>query len=360
MANFLAKREDELTAGVKSTILQLPNVTQVREKRPDSEGIDVVLEVIRGQDRVVLPVQVKSQGYPRDVAEAARRLVKYRDERNGARRRPIVPLIIAPSLSPGSRKMLQELGVGYWDSGGSLYLQLPDALYLLDRPAPSVERRRTRGLFRGSSAQVLHQLLLEPERAWHGSELAERAGVSPYTVHQVLGYLEEQLWVEREGKGPHKLRHLRDPGGLLDAWAEAHSLDEYVSHPLHVLAPRPDERDRLVLEFLESHSVEYALTLEAGALRVAPYVSGFGALSVLVPADVAWERCLKGTRLRPVAEGANVFLLAQRRGSAPLMGRREVDGAWVASNVQLYLDLWNWPRRGKEQAEHLRRECLGY
>ncbi|MCE7875386.1 hypothetical protein DYH09_34165 [bacterium CPR1] len=359
MANFSLAPVVELSAAAKRTILELPNVTQVREQLADSEGIDVVFEVVRGKDRVILPVQIKSQGYPRDVAEAARRLVKYRDEHK-TNRRPIVPLLIAPSLSPGSRKLLQELGVGYWDSGGSLYLQLPDAVYLLDRPVPPVERRRTRGLFRGSSAQVLHQLLLEPERAWHGNELAERSGVSTYTVHQVLGYLEEQLWVEREGKGPHTLRYLRNPGGLLDAWSEVHSLDDYVSHPLHVLAASPDERDRLVLEFLESHSMVYALTLEAGALRVAPYVTGFGVLSVLVSADVAWERSLKGTRLRPVSEGANVIFWAQRRGLAPLMGRREVDGVWVASDVQLYLDLWSWPRRGKEQAEHLRRERLGY
>jgi len=47
-------------------------------------------------------------------------------------------------------------------------------------------------------------------------------------------------------------------------------------------------------------------------------------------------------------------------GSAPLLFRQRVHDAWVASDVQLYRDLWAWPRRGREQAAHLRAERLTF
>lgn len=33
-------------------------------------------------------------------------------------------------------------------------------------------------------------------------------------------------------------------------------------------------------------------------------------------------------------------------------GKRTVAGLWVASDVQLYLDLYDYPIRSREQAEH--------
>ncbi len=48
------------------------------------------------------------------------------------------------------------------------------------------------------------------------------------------------------------------------------------------------------------------------------------------------------------------------RERSPLLFRQRVHDAWVASDVQLYRDLWAWPRRGREQAAHLRAERLTF
>jgi hypothetical protein len=34
-------------------------------------------------------------------------------------------------------------------------------------------------------------------------------------------------------------------------------------------------------------------------------------------------------------------------------GKRRIGGLWMASDLQLYLDLYDYPLRGREQAEHL-------
>ncbi len=150
-------------------------------------------------------VEAKASGYPRDVRQAIWRLAEARRFEQ-----PVadVPLVAAPAISESSRALLRRHKMGYWDAGGSLYLELPWALYLIERPVPPGRSRIVRSVYRGSAAQVLHTLLLEPGKAWHVSELAQRARVSLSTVHQVCTFLEAQLWMEKEGRGPRAARRL--------------------------------------------------------------------------------------------------------------------------------------------------------
>jgi hypothetical protein len=53
-------------------------------------------------------------------------------------------------------------------------------------------------------------------------------------------------------------------------------------------------------------------------------------------------------------EGKLVLLSPRYRHSA-WYGERDVQGLKVVSDLQLVLDLWNYPVRGREQAEHVLR-----
>ena len=118
---------------------------------------------------------------------------------------------------------------------------------------------------------------------------------------------------------------------------------------------------RAVAGALADLGVEHALTLGSGARLVAPYGTDAERAWVLVPAGAAGrlEGMARASDLLPVEEGEAVTFLITRERS-PLLFRRQVQGFWVASDVQLYLDLWAWPQRGKDQARHLRAERLGY
>ena len=52
-------------------------------------------------------------------------------------------------------------------------------------------------------------------------------------------------------------------------------------------------------------------------------------------------------------------MFLQAKDDAPLAFREPVDGLWLANCFRLYADLRRDPRRGREQAEHLRREVIG-
>ena len=63
--------------------------------------------------------------------------------------------------------------------------------------------------------------------------------------------------------------------------------------------------------------------------------------------------------LRRVGEGANLIVLASK-SAGELQFRERVDGAWLASPIQIYLDLLRGEGRSKEMAEHFRKERIGF
>jgi hypothetical protein len=351
----------DFSAGLAEGLAWLPDVEVLsvdQDMRIDGRQIDMVVSSrVKGRP-VQFLVEVKAGGYPRDVRQAIWQLDGLRriDEHDAR-----VPMLAAPAISAASRELLQRDKVAYWDAGGSLYIELPWALYWIDRPVPSGRQRVLRNVYRGSAAQVLHTLLLEPGRSWHVTQLAERAQVSVSTVHQVCTVLEAQLWMDKAGKGPRAVRRLSNPGALLDAWADAHLLTNYAARRFHRWMREPAELLYGVTGALDRAGVEYALTLSSGAALVAPHLMPSEQVWVLLSANdaTALGGVVQASDLQPVDEGETVtFLLTRQR--SPLLFRRHVWEYSVASDVQLYLDLWAWPRRGKEQAKHLRAERLGY
>lgn len=272
---------------------------------------------------------------------------------------PTVPFLIAPTLSDASKRLLREEGIAYCDRGGSLYLETPWALYYIDRPPMRQERNVLPNIYRGRRTQVLHVLLAHPDQEWHITTLAEAAAVAVSTAHEVLEMLEKELWVERRGRGPSAVRILREPGALLDAWAQRHSLKDYMPRSYYRFAPTSDRLRTDVTRILEEHGVAYALTLASGAELTAPYLTHVDQLSLLIPQKTSLAKITETAGLAPVEEGANIAIYLCRE-QGPLLFRHQVNGIWVASDIQLYLDLYASPGRGREQAVHLRRQRLAF
>ncbi len=52
-------------------------------------------------------------------------------------------------------------------------------------------------------------------------------------------------------------------------------------------------------------------------------------------------------------KGANLILMHPYYPNSAFYDSRVIDGLPVVSDIQLYLDLYGYPVRGREQAEHL-------
>jgi hypothetical protein len=161
------------------------------------------------------------------------------------------------------------------------------------------------------------------------------------------GLLEQAFAEETEGG----LR-VRDPQGLLKAWAAA-----YVptARAVSVFSLDPADRlERRVIEWGERRSVRCALAEFSGAAKVAPMVRHKRAAFYILergPRDVlrslSAELDLKEVDSGPsavlwVTSDDSVFYNASSRG-----------GLTVVSPVQLYLDLMKNPARGREAAEEV-------
>jgi len=176
----------------------------------------------------------------------------------------------------------------------------------------------------------------------------------------VLTELEKFDWVVSRGQGPGKERHLQQPGALLDAWVN--HLAVMRSLPLRRYFVPSAHVEGLVEKFAEvcaASKVEYAITHEAAGQRYAPFPSTVSQMRRRLLGGPAADRALGALDARFVDQGANLAII-EVTSPGELLFREFVNGIWLASAVQVYLDLMRSEGRAKEMATHLRRERIGF
>ena len=304
---------------------------------------------------VELVLMTRRNVYPRDAREIIWRMDALRANRPGA-----IPVLVADAISATAKNLLRANRAAYYDAGGSLFLCTEPAYVHVDRATPRPMASRIVNLFRGSRAQVVHQLLLQPNTWFGATNLAGEASVSPGTASTVLRHLEAHEWVDTRGRGPTKKRRVRDAGRLLDAWTDSNNsirLFSFWSYYVPVI-PEPSLAIELHRVF-EAHGVDYALTGESAAQRYAPFLSNLSRVHCMVVHPEGVATTLRDIGARRVDQGANLSVYRAPFRSA-LASRNRVDGVWLASPVLVYLDLLRAGGRAYEMARHLRRERLGY
>ena len=304
-------------------------------------GVDAVVEASSGRRGLTLLVGVRASGEPRMIQRFAGEVRSAGEVIEGH------PVLVAPFVSSRGRDLCRMLGLGFVDAAGNAHLSVPGLLVeRYGRENPRRERRELRGLFSRKASWVSRRLFSMPSREWTMTALSRESGVSLGHVKKVVDRLEAEGLVEKEWGSIR----LSDPGGLLEMWRGAYEPQEWVGYH----SPLREQED--LLERLRAMEGDgWALTLGAGATLVAPFVRSSD-LHVYVVDDMgALEEALD---LTPVEFGGNVHL-STPGDEGVMVGSREVEGVTVVSDLQLYLDLYGWPARGREQAEHLRESVMG-
>lgn len=323
-------------------------------------GYDALVHLHVAGKSFVLLVECKKSVFPRDVRQV---IWQFREAGHG---RPVgrgeepLPLLVAESISPGAKELLRGERVGYYDSGGSLYLPAPGAYLYIDKPPPKTHVKSVRALFSGRRAQVLHALLVQ-HKGWFGvTELAQQGTVSPATASQVLTELERSDWLMARGQGPSKERHLREPGALLDAWAKQLTVTRPPTlRRYYVPGTKPDALVARIVQAFDAREVQYALSHEAAAQHYTPFLSSVSQVRVRVLIGANADAAIGDLDARGVSEGANLAII-EAKSPGELLFREKVGGLWLASPIQIYLDLLRGEGRSKEMAEHFRKERIGF
>lgn len=210
-------------------------------------------------------------------------------------------------------------------------------------------------------ASLLCRVLLEhPGEEWSVRGLAQAAGVAPMLSSDVVRQLESARLLTTRPDGRKLLCRLVDPQGLLDAWTAAYRWDRNAA--ITVSAPIADEA-RFLRRLDTAITQRWALTLLAGAWRRMRYTPT-DVLHLYVECDsVADLRALATNNDWPVdPAGRLVLMKPSYRTSvwfgASLHAAGEPNPVLAVSDLQLILDLWWYPERGRETALQLWRPLL--
>lgn len=323
---------------------------ETADARIGSQTVDLLIKFRLGEPEQTMVVDVVSLGQPRQIRAAVTKLSEVRRVMSGA-----YPVAASVYIGSQSARILKDNNLGYIDLSGNCYLAFDHVLIEKDgkrNVRPST--RPLRSLFAPRATRVVRVLLAEPTRAWRLEELAKAAAVSLGHSHNVVKRLEDLRWVERDEA---QRIHLGKPADLLEAWCESYSYrtNEIASYFV------PDRVTRRLMADLARAAVaegrRYAFTLSAGLSLVAPQTR-LGGIQAYLEGDPAPIAAALGLHPAGEADGA-VHLLAPYDPGV-FHGLVDKAGLKVVSLPQLYVDLAHHEKRGAEQAEHLRREAMGY
>jgi hypothetical protein len=202
-----------------------------------------------------------------------------------------------------------------------------------------------RNIFAPKSSRILRVLLTNPNRDWDERELAAEAKVSRGMAHYLCSTLIELGSAARDNQNRIVLV---DPVRLLRRWAAYHQYDRVNKFLEYYTFEKEIDQFLTKMATLDS---KYALSGLAGAWLAAPYVRPVDVHLYIFSEDLA-SKLAEKLELNPTPSGGNVkFVLPYDEGV--FYGTREVKGVKIVSNVQLYVDLYNFPARGEEAASQL-------
>jgi len=299
---------------------------------------------IDGEGERTLLLEVKRDGQPRFLREAAYALRRYGEEF----KRPY-GVVVAPYISDAAAEILAEEGVGYVDFAGNCRIAVGKVYIRKSGQANRfTEKRDLRSLYSPKAERVLRVLLENPKRKWLLKPLSEAADVSLGQVSNVKKLLDGREWLKDTDKGILVTNY----DALLTEWSKSYQPSRNVPAEYYAMASL-SEIERAVAGENEGPPLG-ALTGFSAAARFAPAVRYQRAQAYVKGRT---EAVAERLGWKPVTSGGNVTLI-QPYDEGVFEGSKVIDGVNVVSPVQAYLDLWKNPGRGEEAAEALYREVI--
>ena len=271
-------------------------------------------------------------------------------------------LLIADRTTREARAILQRHRISVIDGLGNIHLELPGLLVHMeanksDRSREDKPERPVR--LTGKAGIVALALLEHRGRSWHVQDIANQASVSATLAHRVLVRLEKESIVESYGTGPSRTRRVSNPTALLDLWAEENVDRDVVRMRAYHLARDPQELFHNITSLLDSAWILHAISGAAAASIVSPFVTAVPITEVWVTNSVPLEQIVASVGADKVDSGHNI-VFAQSFGDFPIKFNKHINGLWTVNPFRLFYDLRRDPRRGREQADRIREEVIGY
>ena len=348
----------QLAASLSALVTDLSTGSGMRFRVRDGvrSGADLIVRMDAGQDRRARAVIVLcANARTAQVMHAAERAQRV------ARPSKAIPAVALPAVSERLRRMLKQRGVGYLGLDGHVFLS--GAGIHIDREIGNgnrvVRKSASASLFADKSSALVRRLLQDGVLRGGVRRLAAELAVSAGLASRLLTRLRDEGYVA-EGDGALRLA---DAAGLLDDWRADYQrrARRQREHRMYLHAPDIASVMRnLAAASMRADLPPWGLSFHAGASLVAAHAF-FSEVHVLVGGDV-WEQSAerfgREVGLVPATDEANVIVVQPYYAKSWSQGVRRIGGLPVVSDVQLFLDLSVYPRRGAEQAARVREHIL--
>jgi len=319
----------------------------IEEANRNNRKIDLLIKLHSQSNQLfTVLVEAKTSAYPQNVRMAVEQLKSSLSESNQE-----YGLLAAPYLSEESRQLCRNAGINYLDLAGNCWLAVDNVFIEVDgKPNPYPEKRPLRSVFSPKSTRLLRVLLNESKKSWYVKDLAKEANLSLGQVSKLKNRLLDYDYLEETSD--RKLR-FRRAESLLRKWSDKYSYTENQVSTFYTMLDFKDIEQDIRLA-AEANRMEYAFTMNSGAIRVAPFVRD-NVVFAYINRDIS--ELSKDLDLKEVESGANVMLM-NPYDEGVFYYKQQIDNAWVVSDVQLFLDLNRYKKRGEEAAEFIMKERL--
>ena len=271
-----------------------------------------------------------------------------------SQRQRCLPILVAKYLSAEKMKFIRDKGVYFLDLSGNIFLEY-DGFHVERTGFPNrfPEKRRGRGPFSDKASLILRAVFSDMEKRWGIRELAQTVGLNPGFVSRMASELEQRRYFIRKDS---KLK-IRDPKSLLEDWVRNYSYKKNQKKGLFFTKQSPDKIISKIGASRVPKKIQYALGFHAGTSLMLPHVN-CNQVHIYVQNmnDIYWFA--KKLKLKEADGGGNVLFLQPFYKHSIFYNNQEIKKIQIVSDLQLYLDLYNYPFQGRELAEHIYKKRL--
>jgi len=376
-----------LKENIKKLIPSLEISTVKTEVKIDNKIVDMVIKTKEGDD---IFIEVKSSGEPSYIFKAISQLKYYQTNKEG------YLMVAVPNISEKGKAICKSLSVGYIDLKGNAFIKykkiLIDVVEERDIPQKFIdEKRRVSKIFSKNSFRVFIYLLRNPDDYFTQEGLSAKLGISRAYINRIFKTLEKGIkeegdiivfevrkdkdeinknlpnvqvigrmeWVKKKVSNIKQTKRYKitNPGKLLDILIKKYDFSKNKVISFYSFEKNPNKLMDKIANKAREEGLKYSFTLHAGASLVAPFVRFEDIHFYTNEEDIPkWIKCLD---LKRTEFGGNIFLVIPQYDWI-LEETIEKNKKKIINPIMLYLDLINYPKRGKEQADFLREEEIGF
>ena len=215
-----------------------------------------------------------------------------------------------------------------------------------------VRYKKMKNIFADKATLILRMMLKERGRKWVVRDFTEQLSVSLGLAQAVLETMAKKGYVERIKKGPGSYALLTNQERLITDWLKEYQFEFNEVYTYYTADKNILKR---IKAFLDAN--KYTLTLHTGANLITSFVKTDEVFMYMNLKE--WKRDLPGIRqrldLRELVRGGNIHIIRPFYKNSVFFNIQKIKGYPVVSNLQLYLDLYNFQPRGREHAQYLKK-----